>query len=193
LTGAQVQSLGLWFLKVGLLAAHPLAIWRGKDGDSSPRRPSDFVDLDLIKWMVTGAPPPPGLWVVGSRAPDPTVGGGHVVELPARLVGGASPELSLGCVTIGIRHLERVQVLWTGGWSFVHPLLASGYGAQLWPAPAVPPDLDALPQSPPAVSILVHGHVELQPDVTVDELPPLTEQFSHFHLVTAGLAKAASG
>jgi hypothetical protein len=157
LTPDEARALGRWFLKVGLLLAHP---------DAEHDNPHVMRDADLdvcvddyrpewVSWMAAGDDPTDDFSVYISRRAvvdpqidrvDPPGASGLTWEtevvLPEKLWIG-SREVTFMWRTVGVRDLLATLV-WHPGWPIVHPLVGSGRAAVIWPRPAAPVDLSAL-------------------------------------------------
>lgn len=134
---AGVGALARWFLKVGLLKAHPRArhdcpqVHRDTD-----HRRDDRAEPELLDWMRNDSSPN-GFSVFalrrGIRGQEPSNEEKRVIFLPHITIG--TKDLHYMTWTIGIRDLE-VSIVWHPGWPIVHPLVEEGRVAKLWPNPS---------------------------------------------------------
>ncbi|MDZ5622046.1 hypothetical protein SFC88_14455 [Nocardioides sp. HM23] len=138
--GAEAMALTKWLLKVGLLWAHPRS---HHDQPQVRRDPNmarlEFVEPEWVAWMRTGDDPPEGFSVyVARRSPladhaEWPDNKRERIALPSRVVVGHQ-QLRFMTRNFGIRGLD-VTIVWHPGWPIVHPLVAEGRAAAIWPDP----------------------------------------------------------
>ena len=138
LSAAEARSLACWFLKVGLLGAHPEVVHDRPqmDRDLDFRR-NDHGEPEWLEWLHAGTAPPYGFSVYVARrnvlGEHPDIGEKSRIILPHVSVEGRS--LNYMSRRFGIRGLD-VTIAWHPGWPILHPLVEDGRAVQLWPNPS---------------------------------------------------------
>lgn len=150
LSAADVESLALWLLKVGLLSAHPTAIHdlpQVSNDSSFPRL--DPFDPAWISWMNTGLMPPEGFSVfVTRRAVQDDVEldrPSRQIQLPRVCVDGH--DVRFVQRSFGFRGLN-VTIVWHPGWEIRNAQVDEGRAVRVWPRP-VETDFEAIPEVNP--------------------------------------------
>lgn len=144
----EAVALARWFIKIGLLSAHPEAMPDNphveRDADS-PR--FDHMLSEWLDWMRTDAATPDAYSVYIARhsvtAEQPWEGEMHRILLPQQIIVGQR-DLRFATRSIGVRGLE-VTIVWHPDWPILHPLLESNKLAALWPDPTAV-DFGRLPE-----------------------------------------------
>lgn len=143
LTPREAADLGRWFLKVGLLLAHPDA-----DEDSPHVARDKTLDLrepafrpEWVSWLATGVEPADAFTVYINHLDEglPRKGSSAVILLPGRLrVGGQ--DVHFFARTVGLRDMQAT-IVWHPGWPILHPGVESGAAVVVWPPPGAPVEL----------------------------------------------------
>lgn len=148
----EAAALGRWFLKVGLLLAHPEAVHDNPHvrRSASPAGRIDYSS-EWIQWMADGVDPSEDFSVYVTRAAPTGDGSGDgtgdasseaTILLPGHVVVDGH-ELPFMCRQLGVRDLYAT-IVFHPGWPILHPLVEAGQAQLLWPPPGAPVDLDAL-------------------------------------------------
>lgn len=135
-SGAESTALACWFLKVGLLSAHPARRHDLPAMDRDQNVPMlREVRAEWLSWMTTGESPPDGFSVFLTRRElngDACLGSGDQqwILLPRVIV----DQRDLGFMqrSFGFTGVN-VTIVWHPGWPIAHPLAASGRAVQLLP------------------------------------------------------------
>ena len=155
----EAAALTRWFLKIGLLAAHPEAVHDNPHVEREADFPRfDRVEPDWLGWMRTGSAPPNDFSVYVAKrsvtSEQPWEGETQRIFLPRRIVAG-DRELRFVARSFGVRGLD-VTIVWHPGWPILHPLLEADRLAVLWPRPTAV-DFDRLPEVHPREFAFVVG------------------------------------
>lgn len=150
LSAKESAALARWFLKVGLLTAHPEAVHDNPKIQNDPAWPRfSRVDLAWLDWMRTGTAPPNDFSVFATRrlvqGDQPHFGEPLRLMIPSVQVD--EQDLGFKVRSIGIRGLE-VTIVWHPGWPIRHPLVETGRAIRLWPSPSAV-DFSGLPDVNP--------------------------------------------
>lgn len=167
-------ALARWYLKIGLLSAHPAAVHDNPHVDRDPDMPRfDSMQPEWLAWMHDGTPPPEAFSVFVTRravtGEQPWAGQKAHIVLPRVRVDWR--DLHYMTRSFGIRGLDIV-IVWHPGWPIQHPLVATGRACRLWPAPTVV-DFGALPESNPQELTFVESLGVMA--LTADEFARMTE------------------
>jgi hypothetical protein len=134
----EAEPLARWFLKVGLLSAHPLAVHDNPhlDRETDVPRLEPFAP-EWIEWLREGDPPPKGFSVyVGKRSlkeEAPYEGEVRRIFVPRVVVDGR--DLHYMTRSFGVRGLDAT-IVWHPGWEILNPQVEAGRVMQLWPNPS---------------------------------------------------------
>ena len=149
-TADEAAALARWFLKIGLLSAHPKGVHDNPHVHADPSFPRfDQVEPEWMDWMRTGDTPPDAFSVYVTRrsvtSEQPWEGEKLRVIIPDVHVGNRS--LHYMSRSFGIRALD-VNIVWHPGWPIRHPLVEDGRATALWPNPSTV-DFGSLPEVHP--------------------------------------------
>jgi hypothetical protein len=157
-TAEEAAVLARWYLKIGLLSAHPEAVHDNPHVARDPDLPRfASMESEWLDWMREGSPPPDGFSVFVTRraVADGKRWDGERARIFLPHVRVGSRDLRYASRSFGIRGLD-VTIVWHPGWPIEHPLVEAGRAAQLWPNP-VDVDFGALPELNPREFSFVEG------------------------------------
>jgi hypothetical protein len=128
LSGDQLVTIGLWFVKTWILLAHPALVVSDPGFTMTHWEPWDPRWED---WMMSGLEPPDGLsaWLTKVDHNE-TAESPRYIDLPLGSVNrdGAAAFL----IDFGIGEMT-VSVLYHPDWKIKHPLEDDGHAIRLWP------------------------------------------------------------
>ncbi|WP_404387840.1 hypothetical protein [Humibacillus xanthopallidus] len=173
-TAEESAALARWYLKIGLLSAHPKAVHDNPHVDRDEDLPRfASMEPEWLDWMRDGSPPPDGfsIFVTRRAVAEETPWEGETARIFLPHVRVGSHDLRYASRSFGIRGLN-ISIVWHPSWPILHPLVEAGRACQIWPSP-VNVDFGALPELNPREFSFVEGIGVMA--VTEDEFARMTE------------------